>query len=218
MQRFDEAAADFSALIADKNRILGQDHPSTLKSRFQQARCIAQAGKGGGKAESGIHEFEQLLGDQARVLGANHERTLETRSELVTLYLDVGIQDKCLEALRGLIKDRIQEYGPDDQDLLALRSRLCIALDRFKVVGEDVEALQVLLAEQLRLLGEDDQATLMSRFWLLEKKLLRGDLATAQALKELSDVHVRQEKALGADHAETLQTLSLIAQLRSDPK
>ena len=123
-----------------------------------------------------------------------------------------------MEALRGLIEDRIREYGPDDQDLLALRSRLCVALDRFKVVGEDVEALQDLLAEQLRLLGEDDQATLMSRFWLLEKKLLRGDLATAQALKELSDVHVRQEKALGADHAETLQTLSLIAQLRSDPK
>jgi hypothetical protein len=59
-------------------RVFGPDHPNTLISRDNLARCRGEAGDPAGA----VTAFEGLLADQLRVLGPDHPRTLITRNSL----------------------------------------------------------------------------------------------------------------------------------------
>jgi hypothetical protein len=72
------AAAAFEELLADRLRVLGADHPSTLTTRNDLAFCRGEAGDPAGAAAA----FEELLADRLRVLGADHADTLATQQNV----------------------------------------------------------------------------------------------------------------------------------------
>jgi hypothetical protein len=65
----------FEALLPDQGRVLGADHPDTLRTRNNIAGWTGQCGE----AREALRLFEALLPDQERVLGADHPETLRTR-------------------------------------------------------------------------------------------------------------------------------------------
>jgi hypothetical protein len=76
----DAAAArdQFAALLADRERILGTDHPDTLAARSDLARTIGNAGD----AAAARDQYAALLADRERILGTDHPDTLAARSDL----------------------------------------------------------------------------------------------------------------------------------------
>ena len=79
--RVGEAIVALEALLADRLRVLGPDHPDTLSTRAHLAAQVAGAGRVG----EAITAFEALLADQMRVLGPDHPNTLTTRRQLEQL-------------------------------------------------------------------------------------------------------------------------------------
>jgi hypothetical protein len=65
----------FKALLPDQERVLGADHPETLRTRSNIAGWTERCGA----ARAALRLFEALLPDQERVLGADHPDTLTTR-------------------------------------------------------------------------------------------------------------------------------------------
>jgi ferritin-like protein len=72
------AVAEFERLLTDRLRVLGADHPDTLRTRNNLASCRGRAGDAAGA----VAEFERLLTDRLRVLGPDHPDTLRTRGNL----------------------------------------------------------------------------------------------------------------------------------------
>ena len=72
--------------MADFERVLGPDHPDTLKSRSNLANDYQEAGR----VDEAIALNEQTLADRKRVLGPDHPDTLKSRSNLASAYRAAG--------------------------------------------------------------------------------------------------------------------------------
>ena len=71
-------AAALLALLPDRERVLGRDHPDTLTTRHNIADWTGEAGD----ARGALQLFSALLPDQERVLGRDHPNTLTTRHNI----------------------------------------------------------------------------------------------------------------------------------------
>jgi tetratricopeptide (TPR) repeat protein len=76
----------FERTLADRERVLGPDHPSTLTARGNLAIAYRDAGR----VAEAMPLFERALADMERVLGADHPDTLSTRGNLALAYQDAG--------------------------------------------------------------------------------------------------------------------------------
>ena len=80
------AVTEFAALLADRTRVLGADHPATLDVRGNLASCRGESGDVAGA----VTEFAALLAEQQRVLGADHPATLDVRGNLASCRGESG--------------------------------------------------------------------------------------------------------------------------------
>ena len=74
----EEAIRLHERTLADRERVLGADHPDTLTSRNN----LAVAYEAAGWLEEAIRLHERTLADRERVLGADHPDTLTSRNNL----------------------------------------------------------------------------------------------------------------------------------------
>ena len=68
-------------VLADRHRVLGDDHPDTLTSRAVLARLAARQGR---RAEAEAL-YRQVIADRTRVLGSGHPDTAAVRDEFAQL-------------------------------------------------------------------------------------------------------------------------------------
>ncbi|MGO9815125.1 MAG: tetratricopeptide repeat protein [Isosphaeraceae bacterium] len=69
------------ALLPDQERVLGRDHPDTLRNRNNIAFWTGRVGD----AREALRLFTELLPDQERVLGPDHPDTLRTQGAIKLL-------------------------------------------------------------------------------------------------------------------------------------
>ncbi|MDP4512186.1 tetratricopeptide repeat protein, partial [Nonomuraea turcica] len=74
------------ATLAERERVLGADHPHTLISRNNLARAYEAAGD----LVRAIPMHEATLAERERVLGADHPHTLISRNNLARAYEAAG--------------------------------------------------------------------------------------------------------------------------------
>ena len=72
------ARDQLAALLPDRERVLGADHPNTLTTRLRLARYTGDAGDAAGARDS----LTALLADAERVLGPEHRSTVAIREGL----------------------------------------------------------------------------------------------------------------------------------------
>jgi tetratricopeptide (TPR) repeat protein len=77
-----DAVPLFERTLADCERVLGADHPNTLRSRNNLAMSYLAAGR----TAKAISLLERTLADCERVLGADHPDTLASRDNLAMGY------------------------------------------------------------------------------------------------------------------------------------
>lgn len=71
----------FRALLSDVKRVLGPDHPDTLRVRYHIARWTAKTGDD----TAALVQFRALLPKQEQAQGVAHPRTQETRDWMAKL-------------------------------------------------------------------------------------------------------------------------------------
>ena len=81
-----EAIPLLERTLADRERVLGPDHPDTLTSRNNLAYAYVAAGR----AAEAIPLYERTLADQERVLGPDHPGTLASRDNLAAARAALG--------------------------------------------------------------------------------------------------------------------------------
>jgi hypothetical protein len=89
-------------LLADRERILGPDHPDTLASRAD----LAEAYRTAGLSAEAIPVFERIVADRERILGPDHPDTLASRADLAVANTLAPFAELEEPGARGVITNR----------------------------------------------------------------------------------------------------------------
>ena len=109
-----QAIAVGEPLLADRERVLGPDHPDTLTSRNN----LAAAYRAAGRAAEAIPLHERTLADRERVLGPDHPDTLTSRNNLALAYRAAGRAAEAIPLHERTLADWERVLGPDHPDTL----------------------------------------------------------------------------------------------------
>jgi tetratricopeptide (TPR) repeat protein len=217
-------------LVADLERELGPDDPSTLAARNN----LANAYQAAGRTDEAVALHEQVLADRERVLGPDHPHTEQSRSNLAAAQRAAGRTDEAAadeqaaadpeavapqeQAPSGpgpvalherVLADLEEELGPEHPDTLAARNNLALAYQAIGRTDEAVALHEQALAERERVLGPDHPGTLNSRSNLAVAYQAAGRTDEAVALHE--QVLADRERVLGPDDPDTVATRNNLA-------
>ena len=195
----------YEQVLAERERVLGPDHPDTLTIRNNLAGAYYSVGRFG----EAIELYEQVLADRVRVLGPDHPDTLTVRNNLAGAYKSAGRLAEAVELFERVLADRVRVLGPDHPDTLAARNNLAGAYYFAGRFGEAIELLGRVLAERERVLGSDHPDTLTTRNNLAFAYHSAGRFDEAIELYER--VLAEQERVLGPDHPDTLTVRNNLA-------
>jgi len=109
--------AQLIALVADKQKKLGPDHPDTFNTRANLVRGTWQAGEHATAQDMS----KALLNDMGRVFGRTDSRTVKMRCKLAEWTNDM-IPGR--EQLTALLVDQQEALGPDHPDTFNTRAYL----------------------------------------------------------------------------------------------
>ncbi|MCC6359283.1 MAG: tetratricopeptide repeat protein [Phycisphaerales bacterium] len=192
-----EAEVQFRAAAAIQARELGDEHPVTLKSRFELARSLL-----GKDSAMAALLAQQTLETQIRVLGPDHLDTL--RSMVLRGYVH-GMSGEFTEAeslLSSAVERRNRIVGRDHADTAYFLNRLGeLYLDYgFPEKAEPLhrEALRI----QTKALGEDHPDALVSMGDLIAALRHQNRTREAEAVNRKALEH--SARILGPEHKGTL--------------
>jgi tetratricopeptide (TPR) repeat protein len=191
-------------------RLLGAEHPDTLRNMNSLARTLGDRGDFAGAQDI----QERVLEATTRVLGAEHPDTLLGMNNLAATLADRGdlagaqnLQERVLE-----VQTRI--LGAEHPNTLVSMHNLA---QTFYARGDLAGAQKLqerVLEAQTRLLGAEHPNTLASMSSLALTLSARGDLAGAQDLQER--VLEATTRVLGAEHPDTLLGMNNLAATLAD--
>ncbi|MFE7077443.1 tetratricopeptide repeat protein [Streptomyces sp. NPDC057620] len=157
--RAGEAVALLEQVVADHERLLGDDHPDTLDARTTLADFYQKAGRAG----EAVALLEQVVADHERLLGEEHPDTYTVRSHLAVAYRKGGYASEAIALGQKVVADCERLQGADHLNTLAVRSHLGLAYREAGHMTEAVGLLEQVVADCERLLGRDHPDTLTMR-------------------------------------------------------
>ena len=184
--------------IEIQRRVLGPEHPDTLRSMYRLS-CILRDGGHLAEAEKLSRETLEI---QRRVVGLDHPNTLESMANLAVVLTYEGHYAEAEKLDRQILETERRLLGPDHPNTLLSMNNLAAELVDS---GRDVEAEKVFretLESERRVLGPEHPDTLRSMSNLANT--LRDEGRDAEAEKLFHETLEIQQRVLGPEHRETL--------------
>ena len=205
-----QAIALFEQNLADRERILGPNHPDTLASRNN----LASAYRSADRLEQATDLLEQNLTEALRILGPDHPHTLIIRDNLAHAYRSAGRLEQAIDLLEQNLADSERILGPNRPHTPASRNNLARAYQDAGKLEKAIDLFEQTLDDFEHILGPDHPHTLITRNNLARAYQDAGRLEQAIGLFEqtLAD----RERVLGPDHPHTLTSRDNLARAYQD--
>ncbi|MGV9811574.1 tetratricopeptide repeat protein [Streptomyces cellulosae] len=196
--RWEEAGELHGEVAAERERLLGPDHPDTLASRYEVAFTLSRTGR----PADALRAYKAVAEARIRVVGPDHPDTLAARQEMGYVLAQLGRPADAHRVYLSVLEARERTMGPDHPDTLRCRHNLAFNLSRLGRL-EDAHATACEVAEaRAQVLGPEHPDTLVTR---CEVAYVLGRLGRwKEALETYRDVAVMRTRVLGPDHADTL--------------
>lgn len=195
---YSEAENLLRSVVLVRTRVLGPEHPDTLKSRGRMDGALWKEYK---YVEADA-DSRALIKLEEKVLGPEHPDTLSARSVLANLLRD---QDKFAEAEKEdaeLIKLREKVLGPEHLDTLRSRNNLAAELNDQGRFSEAEAQYREIIKVREKVLGPEHPDTLFTRNNLAGVLDDQGKYSEAEAQdRELIKI---EERVMGPEHPDTL--------------
>ncbi|GAA0400132.1 tetratricopeptide repeat protein [Streptomyces luteireticuli] len=196
--RWAEAGEAHRAVVAERERLLGPDHPDTLASRYEVAFSLSRLGH----PEEALREFVRTAAARSRVLGADHPDTLAARQETAYVLGQLGRHFEAREVYADVLAARERIMGPDHPDTLRCGHNLAFSLSRLGRQEDSYRMARDVAEARARVLGPGHPDTLVTRY---EVAYALGQLDRwEEALSTYREVAAARGRVLGADHPDTL--------------
>ncbi|WP_328558882.1 tetratricopeptide repeat protein [Streptomyces coelicoflavus] len=196
--RWAEAGEVHRAVAAERERLLGPDHPDTLASRYEAAFVLGRTGR----AADALRAYKGVAEARIRMLGADHADTLAVRQEMAYTLGRLGRYTDAHQVYASVLTARERTMGADHPDTLRCRHNLAFNLGRLGRTEEAHRTAREVAAARARVLGPEHPDTLVTRY---EVAYELGRLDRWQeALATYREVAAARARALGPDHPDTL--------------
>ncbi|MER5750182.1 serine/threonine-protein kinase [Streptomyces sp. NPDC002088] len=196
--RWTEAGEVHRAVAAEREHLLGPDHPDTLASRYEVAFTLSRTGR----AADALREYKHVAAARTRALGADHPDSLAVRQEMAYVLGQLGRHFDAHQVYNAVLAAREHTMGPDHPDTLRCRHNLAFNLSRLGRLEDSYRMACEVAAARARVLGPDHPDTLVTRY---EVAYALGQLGRwPEALQTYYEVAEARAQALGPDHADTL--------------
>ena len=146
-----QAIALFEQNLADRERILGPNHPDTLASRNN----LASAYRSADRLEQATDLLEQNLTEALRILGPDHPHTLIIRDNLARAYRSAGRLEQAIDLLEQNLADSERILGPNRPHTPASRNNLARAYQDAGKLEKAIDLFEQTLDDFERILGPD---------------------------------------------------------------
>ena len=205
-------AGDFGCAIEilkdaaeESGRILGADHPDTLRARNNLAIAYQDAGR----LNDAIPLHEETLKARTRILGPDHPHTLASRNNLADAYHAAGRLNDATPLFEETLEALTRILGPNHPHTLASRNNLANAYQAAGRLNDATPLLEETLEALTRALGPNHPDTLRSRNNLANAYRAAGRLNDATPL--LEETLEALTRALGPNHPHTLRSRNNLA-------
>lgn len=200
-----EAEGLYVRVVAKRKWVLGEEHPSTLKSMGNLASTIRDQGR---HFEAEALEV-RVLEIKKRVLEEEHPGTLATMNDLALTFWGQGRYAEAEKLGVRALEVRKRVLGEENPDTLESMGNLTLIFSNQGRHAE-AEALQAQVLEiQKRVLGEEHPSALMSMGNLASTLSNQGRQAEAEAL-QVRVVEISR-RVLGEEHPSTLTSMNNLA-------
>lgn len=225
MGRMHEARTQLEPLLALDRRVLGPEHPETLRATLTLAKLL----RAQGEFERSLALAQQVAAASERRLGANHPATEDARylaaTDATKLTDDAPGLQRVATEIRQVIAARRLRYGADNPHTLSATTGLIAVLAKLGDIAPNDAAARPwyqqaialerpLLAAHVRDLGANHPNTLLARGSLASLLDKAGDYRAALGEAQLTLTGQRQ--SLAADDPILQGTLTLIGDIDSD--
>lgn len=208
--RFEDAESEYRAVALGRSRMLDPDHPLTLASFSNWAKCLNSLGR----HDEADSELQRVLAEQIRVLDTDDQAVLITRSRRAQSLNDQGRSEEAEKEYRALVRLNTRREGPDDSLTLSFRHSLGRMLNTLSRFDEAEAENRATWEFRRRLLGEEALPTLSTRHNLAYSLQNLGRLDEAEA--EFEAVLEARSRVLGPDDEATVRTRNRLARLRRE--
>jgi tRNA A-37 threonylcarbamoyl transferase component Bud32/tetratricopeptide (TPR) repeat protein len=196
--RWAEAGEVHRAVAAEREHLLGPDHPDTLASHYEVAFTLSRTGR----AADALRGYKHVAATRTRTLGPDHPDTLAARQEMAYVLGQLGRHFDAHQVYNSVLAAREREMGPDHPDTLRCRHNLAFNLSRLGRLEDFYRMACEVAAARARVLGPQHPDTLVTRY---EVAYALGQLGRwAEALQTYHEVAEARAQALGPDHPDTL--------------
>ncbi|KAJ7289410.1 P-loop containing nucleoside triphosphate hydrolase protein [Mycena rebaudengoi] len=202
---FDHAQELCVALLENKKRIVGSEHPETLFVMKELAAIYGQRSKYMDAEELGV----AVLQKRKQLFGTEHPDTLHAMSNLATTYHRLGKFTDAEDLYVMVLEKRKQILGPKHPQTLDAMSSLA---STYHSLGKftDAEELKVaVLDKRKQILGSEHPDTLYAMSNLAATYRSLGKLTDAEELEVA--VLDKRKQFFGTEHPDTLDAMSNLA-------
>ncbi|MFI0733937.1 tetratricopeptide repeat protein [Streptomyces sp. NPDC021225] len=196
--RWEEAGRTHREVAAERERVLGPDHPDTLISRYEAAFALGRLGRHG----DALGEYGQVAAGRERVLGPEHPDTLAARQETAFALSRLGRHFEAHQVYAAVLATRERTMGAEHPDTLRCRHNLAFNLGRLGRLEDCHRVAREVAAARARVLGPDHPDTLVTRY---EVAYALGRLGRwSEALHIYQEVADARGRTLGREHPDAL--------------
>jgi CHAT domain-containing protein/tetratricopeptide (TPR) repeat protein len=205
--KYVQAAALAQQALSLAQRVLGKEHPDTLRC----LNILAFVYDAQGRYAEAEPLYRRALEARQRILGPEHEDTLLSMNNLALLYYSQGRYAEAEPLLRRVVEGLEHVLGKAHPNTLKSLNNLAEIYDSQGRYSEAEPLLKRALAAEERELGAEHRQTLESLNNLAGLYWSQGRYAEAEPL--LKRALAAFEHALGTEHPQTLTCLNNLAML-----
>ncbi len=210
MGSYDAAMPLQESALATRRRMLGEEHPETLKSLEGMGELLDAQGK----PDAARPYVSEVLAVRRRLLGEDNADTLASIAAMGTILHDQGKLSEAEPYLRKAWEKRRRLLGEDDPDTLGSLSDVAgLLVDQGKF-SEAEPYMREALAKLRRVRGEEAPDTM-----ILTNNLgivLSQEGKRSEAEPYLREALEKHRRVLGEEHPDTLQSLTTLGGLLLD--
>ncbi|MCD9593644.1 tetratricopeptide repeat protein [Streptomyces sp. 8ZJF_21] len=193
MGHYVRSEATHRKVLASRERVLGADHPDTLRSYVALQAPLDLLDRD----EEAVGLLRHAIAGQRRVLGEDSAETLASRSLLLDKLPQLGRLEE-FHAEVAVIADCERYLPPDHLTTLTARLNYGAGLRQFGLYAEAEPVARRVLADWIRLQGPDHPLALASLS--LTALVAHGLGKYGEAIAALQELIERRERVLGTQH------------------
>jgi tetratricopeptide (TPR) repeat protein len=200
------AGADLARrLYESADRVLGPDHPESLRA----AHALVRAHAALGEYEQAHNLCQDTVTRYRRILGDDHPDTLRAANVLAVTLLELGQAERALEVNLNVLASRRRVLGNDHHEVLWSANNLAMNLYALGRYQDARELSERTLIQQRQTFGVDHSSTLRAAHTHALILHALGQYDEARVLSQ--DVLARRRRLFGHDNYTTLTAAHTLA-------